>query len=395
MWWTSVAVAATLRVGAGQAYGTLQDAVDAAVAGDVVEVHAGTYTESVRVTTDLRIVGVGGPVLQGLPRPAVPLTITAADVTVEGLTIDGDTNDPCIEANGFGRPAIVLDGLQVSGCRVGVDVDQTARVTVRHSTFAGNGWGVYAAGGTSLRAVDDTFEGNGVAVWTEDAEVSLIANLVQHNTDPGWYPAQGPAIQIDPPQGSVATLFGNRICANPGGGAWLLDVPYSYAQRVVVSNNLFQENGSAGTWEGGGLWAQGTGYGFDLVLTQNAFVGNQAMTGSQLYASSAVDVTATSTLFAYGRGGVALYESNFSGEVRGSYDAFFDNQPSTLSGQIRPADLATGSRVADPMFTSLTLDGDCTNDDLRPLPGSPLIDAGDPTDTDPDGSRADIGWIWY
>ncbi|MCA9494131.1 MAG: right-handed parallel beta-helix repeat-containing protein [Myxococcales bacterium] len=394
MWWSSMAVAATLRVGAGQPYATIQDAVDVAAPGDVVEVHAGVYAEAVRVTLDLEIVGVGSPVLQALPRPSIPLTIAGADVTVRDLVVQGDSSNPCISADSFGRPRVVLDGLDVSGCRVGVDVDGTARVTIRRSTFTDDGWAVHAAAGTALTVRTSSFQGNGVAVWTEDADVQLVANRIEANGVGAWYPAAGPAVQIDPPTGNGVLLFGNRVCANPAGGAMVYDVPYARASRVVVSNNLFQENGGPMVWEGGGLWAEGTGYGFDLVLTQNAFIGNEAATGSQLYASAAVQAIVTSTLFAYGRGGVALYESPFSGDVVGSYDAFFDNQPSTLSAQIPPADLAQGSLIGDPLFTSLSLDGDCTNDDLTPLPGSPLIDAGDPADIDPDGTRADIGWIW-
>ena len=50
-----------------------------------------------------------------------------------------------------------------------------------------------------------------------------------------------------------------------------------------------------------------------------------------------------------------------------------------------------GNISEDPLFIDWTPDGDPTNDDLCPAPGSPLIDAGDPDELDPDGSRADIG----
>jgi len=46
------ALAADLHVGSGQTYSTVQDAVDAAAAGDVIHVHAGDYQEDVDMNAD-------------------------------------------------------------------------------------------------------------------------------------------------------------------------------------------------------------------------------------------------------------------------------------------------------------------------------------------------------
>lgn len=51
----------------------------------------------------------------------------------------------------------------------------------------------------------------------------------------------------------------------------------------------------------------------------------------------------------------------------------------------------TGNIDADPSFGVATANGDASDDDLSLLPGSPCIDAGDPSLFDADGTRSDMG----
>src|SRR5262245_41005763 len=86
-----------------QDFATIQEAVDAAVAEDIVSVGKGTYAENVVITTS-------GITLKG-PKTAIIngrylgncITITTTDVSVEGLTI----------ANGGGAPPV--DGTPTGG----------------------------------------------------------------------------------------------------------------------------------------------------------------------------------------------------------------------------------------------------------------------------------------
>ena len=98
-----------LNVGLGQTYTRIQDAVDAAVNGDTIEIAAGTYREQVTVTgkdITLHGAGTGQTIIEspdaaslvanaidtnsGRPNKFAVITVTDnADVTIEGLTVDG------------------------------------------------------------------------------------------------------------------------------------------------------------------------------------------------------------------------------------------------------------------------------------------------------------------
>jgi MYXO-CTERM domain-containing protein len=76
-----------------------------------------------------------------------------------------------------------------------------------------------------------------------------------------------------------------------------------------------------------------------------------------------------------------------------TYNAWYNNSADDASGDVNSADLAaaTGNIFTDPDLYDDSLDGDCTNDVLFPNGSSPLINAGDPSLTDADGSISDIG----
>ena len=65
---------------------SLQEAIDAASAGDVIKVKKGVYTGSVTISKPLSIIGEEGAVIDGEGTESV-VQITTSDVNVEGLTI--------------------------------------------------------------------------------------------------------------------------------------------------------------------------------------------------------------------------------------------------------------------------------------------------------------------
>jgi nitrous oxidase accessory protein len=58
--------AATIRVGPADGFSKIQDAVDAASPGDIILVNNGTYRESVHVTKQIVLMGIGDPVVDAM-----------------------------------------------------------------------------------------------------------------------------------------------------------------------------------------------------------------------------------------------------------------------------------------------------------------------------------------
>lgn len=80
-------LAATIEVGAGQTYTTITSAVTAATSGDTINVHSGTYTETVTITKPLIVQRnlTDSPLISG----NVVITTGINEVTVDGFTITG------------------------------------------------------------------------------------------------------------------------------------------------------------------------------------------------------------------------------------------------------------------------------------------------------------------
>ena len=72
--------------GAGVDYTTIQAAVNAAAAGDTIEVRSGTYDENVDVTKQLILRGIGMPVVDAGGSGGAAVTLSADEITLEGFT---------------------------------------------------------------------------------------------------------------------------------------------------------------------------------------------------------------------------------------------------------------------------------------------------------------------
>jgi len=85
----SASSAAILVVGPGETYTTIQSAIDAAAAGDTIQVKAGTYSEDITISTNnLTLVSIDGPGLAVVDGAGVSSEIITVDSDL-GVTIDG------------------------------------------------------------------------------------------------------------------------------------------------------------------------------------------------------------------------------------------------------------------------------------------------------------------
>jgi hypothetical protein len=158
-----------LTVGAGEAYSTIQEAVDAALDGDTIVVLAGTYVENVNVDKDVTILGAN----QGIdgngarsPESIVDgqIVINAAGASIDGFKLIGaaagslGTTAVEVRANDFTLSNSILDGSGdtaiITGSVTGLDIG--------HNRIEGYSIGIYVSGaGTSGSIHDNRFQGDG------------------------------------------------------------------------------------------------------------------------------------------------------------------------------------------------------------------------------------------
>ena len=162
--------AATLVVGSGETYATIQAAVDAAAEGDVIEVREGVYPEDVSISTNnLTLTSVDGPglaVIEGMNVESGVITITGDyGVTIDGFTIlAGAGNTYGIYHNG-GSPVnpVTITNNTMEGFSSYGFYGSWSYMTGTTFTFTGNtmrecstGIYVYGFDGCTIRINDNT-----------------------------------------------------------------------------------------------------------------------------------------------------------------------------------------------------------------------------------------------
>lgn len=317
-----------------------------------------------------------------------------------GALYIGNTGNVSLTGSAFRNNEAVLGGA--------IDYYNTAgtgRLTVGSTRFVNNtaensGGALYAynggAGGPSLTVRYSVFRGNeapyiGGALYSHNTnELVLVENVFEDNavTETDVYYYGGGGAYLYQPNRFRGT--NNRFCNNrstgSGGGVYVYNA--GAGGQDSWRNNLFQEN--VADLYGGGVYVSGS---TAMEALNNAFLGNDALEDGGAVFFYLATLRFTNNLFAYTQDGDALfaYDAASAGGSSFSYNAFWENRRADGGGALSLDTSADGNFRADPGLRAYSVDGDCSNDDLRPGAGSPLIDAGDPSILDLDGSVSDVG----
>jgi nitrous oxidase accessory protein len=330
----------------------LQARIDAAPAGATIDVAAGTYDGDLVVDRPLQIVGHGRVVVRGSGAGTV-IAVTAPDVTVEGIEVDG---------RGGGDLGRDPSGIHVAGTRARI-----VRCVIRNALF-----GVY------LRAADGAVvqqtrvygikgkaageKGSGIHVWNTTG-FTLLDNEIADVRD-GIY------IQSSP----HGTTRGNRATDVRYG------LHYMNSDDNTFEDNLF-ERGDAGT---------AIMYSRRLTFRRNRFLRNRGFASAGLLLKSCEDVLAEHNLIADNARGVFI-EGSDRITIRGNVVAQSDIaliifastartaiEGNTFVGNMAPLSLVgrrTDTRVSGNYWSdnaALDLDGDGITD--RPYRLTSLFD---------------------
>ncbi len=138
-----LARAATITVGTGGTYATIQEAVDAANPGDEIRVRNEVFTDSLMITKSLTL--LGGYTDAGFTTRTPRTTVISP--TGRGIAITNTTTGPGIDVtvDGF---EIVSASVVGSGGGIYVDVEDDSRIVINdnfiHDNSATSGGGIYA-----------------------------------------------------------------------------------------------------------------------------------------------------------------------------------------------------------------------------------------------------------
>ena len=239
----------TLRVGPGQPFDSLGEAIAASKPGDTILLEAGIYeSDYSTINHALTIKGVGGlahlKAVDPIPNGKAIL-VAKADVTVENLMFT-DARVP--DRNGAGirheSGDLVIRGSIFENNENGIlSSPNAASVTIRNSEFIGNGHGdgrshgIYVNQIASLDVADSTFRDTHVGHHIKSrAQETVVRNSV---LDDG----QGDAsYSIDLPNGGRALLEGNTLTQTDLSGINTTMVAYGAEGDLHSENSLLIKN---------------------------------------------------------------------------------------------------------------------------------------------------------
>ena len=389
------AQATVIRVPAD--YGTIQSAINAAVAGDTVEVAPGTYVENLNfLGKAIRVTSVEGPqvtVIDGNQNGSVVVFVSGEgpQSVLTGFTIrNGNATGSALRGGGVrienSSPTIsgniITNNLAGDGgggvsSSFGSPVIQGNIITQNHQR---TGW----SGGIG---------GGGVSIGGASA-VHLLNNSIFGNS---WSTANGGGVSLFAAGNPVLkdNLITNNNAGSQGGGISMLNRSDALIEQNIVAGN----SASSG---GGVYWLVPSGARGPLMVN-NTVAGNHAQQGSAVLADgfdAAAQLINNILVASIGQNAVTCGTLNAASVPVFQFNDVFAVSALAYAGSCMDQTGINGNISQDPIFR------DASAADYHLMSGSPAIDAGTsnqapstdldgvgrPADGDADGvAKFDIG----
>ena len=216
------------NLNSGHQSATIQDAIDNASSGDVLQLWDWDYVETnINVTERVTIVGnSSGVSISGGWQDTV-LNLKTNTITIKNLTIKrsgNDTFDSCIHAS-LGS-SINIDNVTLDGCNIGIRAYTAvtiSNVTVQNSVGSG-----IVAGYDTVRIENSTVKNNGGDGISIYAKTVVYNNSIKSNTKAG--------VRLYT-EGSYSEINSNTIDDNDEQG-----ILVGSAHHVVIKGNTVEDN---------------------------------------------------------------------------------------------------------------------------------------------------------
>jgi Right handed beta helix region len=278
------------------------------------------------------------------------LTVTNSVINDNGASGGGG----CI--SGTNSATVTITGSTISGNRAcagaGIGIDN-AQLTVMNSTISGNICGGRCQGGP----------GGGIA-FSGGGTLTVTNSTISDNSGGGTPNGAGAGMFLG--GGGTATVTDSTISDNSTGSAGPGGGVLNGLQMLTVTNSTISNNSTGGP--GGGVANYGT-----LTLTNSTISGNVAPTGGGVSNGNGGAAQIGDTILNAGASGGTIANAGTFTSL--GYNLASDNGGGVLTG---PGDQIN----TDPVLGPLQDNGGPTFTHAL-LPGSPAIDAGDPSFTPP------------
>ncbi|MCD4846120.1 MAG: hypothetical protein K8R25_16710 [Methanosarcinales archaeon] len=243
------ASAAEIHVGSGQTYSKIQEAVDAASNGDIILIHAGNYSENVKVSKYLTLRGEGADVVN----------VTAANSSEHVLKVTKDY--------------VNISGFTITGAKSGngIYLNCVDNCNISNISALYNNYGIYL------------FHSNNNLLMDNNASLNHGKGLVSSNPFEG---DNGYSCGIYLYSSSNNTLANNTAILNNGRGGdgdcdvyrgtWAGDgygygiYLYSSSNNTLTNNTASLNNGRGGRGDLGMGSSSGNGYGYGILLDSSS-----------------------------------------------------------------------------------------------------------------------------
>lgn len=278
---THNALRTTFIVSPAGPYTTITAALQAAQAGDVIEVRGGAYP-ALTVDKPVTLEGVNWPVIDGGGQGTV-VQITAPGVVFRGFEVRGSGDEPDRDHSGIIVSAsdVVVEGNRLTEVLFGIFVAQADRVVVRGNDITGKA------------KYDEARRGDAIRLWYA-VDTLVEANTVHRVRDIVIWYSRGVTLREN-------TVTGARY------GIHLM-----YADDMLVERNRFVNNAV-------GIY---TMYSKRVRLIGNQIRGHRGPSGYALGFKDADDVEVAGNQLVDNRGGLFIDATPFSPQ---GYARFSDN----------------------------------------------------------------------
>lgn len=220
----------------------IEDAVDAAAPGDIVEVASGVYAESIRVrrATNLTIRGIdsggGAPIVRPGDDDAFRIE-ESSDVAVSGFRIENCGRGVRVRDE---STSVEVSGNEIVGCEVGIRLREGSGHVILDNVIrdsvAGSGVRVREATGVEIDGNTMTNLGDGGIRARLADGIVIVGNVLTDNGDEGVRVRESAGATI-----GDAELGGNTASRNAKSG-----IRVKEATQVAIAANVTDDNGRYG-----------------------------------------------------------------------------------------------------------------------------------------------------